>query len=78
MALASPPPHPVPATTVVCPGAPVGAPMSRCECAGVTFSEVASRIEAEGLTPEQVICGTGCAQTCGACLPDLLRFLAAR
>ena len=71
-AAASPAPcaHPAPAS--------FGPPMTRCECAGVTFAEVARRIEAEGLLPEQAIFRTRCGQNCGACLPDLRRFLAAR
>ena len=63
------------------PGAPaplLGPPMTRCECAGVSFAEVARRAEAEGVAPEQAIRRTGCGQNCGACLPDLRRFLAAR
>jgi bacterioferritin-associated ferredoxin len=52
--------------------------MTRCECAGVTFAEVARRLEAEGLHPEHAIRRTRCGQNCGACLPDLRRFLAAR
>jgi NAD(P)H-nitrite reductase large subunit len=52
--------------------------MTRCECAGVSFEEVARRIQADGLRPEQAIGGTRCGQTCGACLPDLQQFLAAR
>jgi NAD(P)H-nitrite reductase large subunit len=52
--------------------------MTRCECAGVTFTEVARRIEEDGLLPDQAIRRTRCGQNCGACLPDLHRFLAAR
>ena len=64
-----------------CPGptpAPFGPPMTRCECAGVAFAEVARRMEAESLQPEQAIARTRCGQNCGACIPDLRRFLAAR
>jgi hypothetical protein len=52
--------------------------MTRCECADVSFAEVARRLQAEGLAVEQVLRGSGCAQTCQACLPDLMRFLAQR
>jgi bacterioferritin-associated ferredoxin len=52
--------------------------MTRCECAGVTFAEVARRAEAEGVSAEQAIRRSGCGQNCEACLPDLRRFLAAR
>jgi bacterioferritin-associated ferredoxin len=57
---------------------PLGQAMTRCECAGVTFAEVARRVEAEGITPPQAIRRSGCGQTCEACLPDLMRFLARR
>jgi len=52
--------------------------MTRCECAGVTFEEVARRMHAERLAAEQVLRGTSCGQNCGACIPDLLGFLASR
>jgi NAD(P)H-nitrite reductase large subunit len=52
--------------------------MTRCECAGVAFAEVARRIEAEGASLDDVRARTGCARTCQACLPDLLASLAAR
>jgi bacterioferritin-associated ferredoxin len=50
--------------------------MTRCECAGVTFEEVARRMRAERLSAEQAVRRTGCGQNCGACIPDLLQFLA--
>jgi bacterioferritin-associated ferredoxin len=56
----------------------LGPPMTRCECAGVTFEEVARRIAAERLSADQAVLRTGCGQTCTACVPDLLRFLATR
>ena len=56
----------------------VGPPMTRCECAGVTFEEVARRMAAERLSADHAVRRTGCGQTCGACIPDLLRFLATR
>jgi bacterioferritin-associated ferredoxin len=59
-------------------GPPPGRAMTRCECAGVTFAEVARRAEAEGVSAEQAIRRSGCGQNCEACLPDLRRFLAAR
>jgi bacterioferritin-associated ferredoxin len=52
--------------------------MTRCECEGVTFAEVAHRAQAEGIAPEQAIRRSGCGQLCEACLPDLRRFLAGR
>jgi bacterioferritin-associated ferredoxin len=52
--------------------------MTRCECAGITFEEAARRMAAERLGAEQALRRTGCGQTCGACIPDLRRFLAGR
>lgn len=49
--------------------------MTRCECAGTPFDEVARRIETEGLTVAECARRTGCGQTCTACLPDLQAFL---
>lgn len=60
------------------PGPLVGPPMTRCECAGVTFEEVARRMAAERLSADQVVRRAGCGQNCGACIPDLARFLASR
>ncbi len=51
-------------------------PMTRCECSGVRFAEVARQMIVEGRPLEQVLCRTGCGQTCGACLPDLGVYLA--
>lgn len=60
-------------------GPPLVAPdMARCECAGDTFEEVARRMHAERLSAEQAVRRTGCGQNCGACIPDLLQFLARR
>jgi NAD(P)H-nitrite reductase large subunit len=52
-------------------------PMTRCECAGVAFAEIARQILVEGRPLDQVLRRTGCGQTCGACLPDLGVHLAA-
>ena len=49
--------------------------MTRCECSGVSFQEVARLMAREDLTADQAARRTGCGQTCGACLPDLRRFL---
>ena len=49
--------------------------MTRCECAGVTFVEVAYRMQYEGLSLPEVMNRTGCCQTCTACEPDLRSFL---
>ena len=60
------------------PGTAFGRAMTRCECAGVTFEEVARRLQAERALAEQALRRTGCGQTCGACLADLHAFLASR
>jgi bacterioferritin-associated ferredoxin len=52
--------------------------MTRCECACLSFEEVARRIETEGLTLPECARRTGCGQTCTACLPDLHAFLRRR
>ena len=65
-------------TTVAAGTPPVGPPMTRCECADASFEQVASAMRAETLPLDQVLGRTGCGQTCEACIPDLLRFLAGR
>lgn len=50
-------------------------PMTRCECSGVSFSQVAERVACEGVSVEDVMRRTGCGRTCTACVPDLQRFL---
>jgi bacterioferritin-associated ferredoxin len=50
--------------------------MTGCECAGVSFAELARRQREEGLSPDEACRRTGCGQTCTACLPDLKQFLA--
>ena len=53
--------------------------MSRCECAALSFQQIAALAERDGITEFELLCGkTGCASTCTACLPDLQAFLAAR
>ena len=49
--------------------------MTRCECADVSFPEVARQLAAGG-SLEEATRRTGCGQTCTACLPDLRKFLA--
>jgi bacterioferritin-associated ferredoxin len=49
-------------------------PMTRCECADVSFEEIA-REAAAGASFDEARRRTGCGQTCTACLPDLRRFL---
>ena len=57
---------------------PGPARMTRCECAGLSFDEVARRIREEGQPLEDVQDRTGCGRLCSACLPDLRDHLAAR
>jgi NAD(P)H-nitrite reductase large subunit len=52
--------------------------MTRCECAGCAFSEVARLMRSEGVGVEEACRRTGCGQTCGACVPDLHGFLRAQ
>jgi bacterioferritin-associated ferredoxin len=50
--------------------------MTRCECAGLAFEEIARVAEREGITAFEVLCRrTGCAATCTACRRDLEAFL---
>jgi bacterioferritin-associated ferredoxin len=52
--------------------------MTRCECTGLSFDEVARRVREEGHALEEVQDRTGCGRLCSACLPDLRDHLAAR
>ena len=52
--------------------------MTRCECSGCGFAEVARQMRSEGLGFEEACRRTGCGQTCGACIPDLQGFLQAQ
>jgi NAD(P)H-nitrite reductase large subunit len=55
-----------------------GRTMTRCECTGYSFDEIARRIEVQGQTLEAVQRETGCGRLCTACVPDLAEHLAAR
>lgn len=57
---------------------PIPRAMTRCECADVSFQEIAVRMDAERTTLDEVCLRTQCGSTCTACLPDLARFIAAR
>jgi hypothetical protein len=51
--------------------------MTRCECAELSFDELARR--ARKGSPENVLATeTGCGHLCTACLPDLCAHLDAR
>jgi bacterioferritin-associated ferredoxin len=52
--------------------------MTRCECAEMTFDEVARQVQEEGRSLEAIQDRTGCGRLCTACLPDLREHLAAR
>jgi NAD(P)H-nitrite reductase large subunit len=52
-------------------------PMTRCECAEVSFAEALRRVQAARPTVDEVAKRTGCGATCTACIPDLERFLGA-
>ena len=52
--------------------------MTRCECAGFSFAEIARRLRDEGATLDDLCVRTGCGGTCTACLPDLKLYLDSR
>lgn len=58
---------------VACPA--LALPMTRCECAGVSFVEIGKLLEAGEPLPS-ALARTGCADMCTACLPDLDSYLA--
>ena len=58
---------------VACPA--LALPMTRCECAGVSFVEIGKLLEAGEPLPA-ALARTGCADMCTACLPDLDSYLA--
>jgi bacterioferritin-associated ferredoxin len=66
--------HPVPEAPARC----LAPCMSRCECTGISFEELARLKTLEGLSVEETARRTGCGQTCTACLPDLKAYLASR
>ena len=56
-----------------------GRPMTRCECAELTFERIADLADREGIEGFGLLRKrTGCAETCTACKPDLEAFLDAR
>jgi bacterioferritin-associated ferredoxin len=55
-----------------------GRVMTRCECAGLPFDEIARRVRDDGLSLDTLQRETGCGRLCTACLPDLHEHLAAR
>ena len=51
--------------------------MTRCECTGIAFAEIERQVSVEGRPLGEILGRTGCALSCGACLPDLEARLAA-
>lgn len=60
------------------PARPWAPAMTRCECAELSFDEVARRVRSEGVPLEEIQERTGCGRLCSACLPDLRAHLAGR
>lgn len=53
--------------------------MTRCECAELSFEQIADLADREGIETFPFLCTrTGCCSTCTACGPDLKAFLDAR
>jgi bacterioferritin-associated ferredoxin len=52
--------------------------MTRCECAELSFDEVARRMRDQRLSLEALQERTGCGSLCTVCLPDLLDHVASR
>lgn len=50
--------------------------MTRCECTGTAFEELARRMAAEGRSLESLMAETGVGHLCTACVPDLRGFAA--
>jgi NAD(P)H-nitrite reductase large subunit len=55
-----------------------GRVMTRCECSGLGFEEIARRLRENGQTLDALQAETGCGRLCTACIPDLHDHLAAR
>ena len=55
-----------------------GRAMTRCECSGIRFEEIARLVRDEGKSLETLQAETGCGRLCTACLPDLREHLARR
>jgi len=65
-------------TAVLVETGPVGRTMTRCECSGLSFAEVARRLRENGQTLDALQAETGCGRLCTACVPDLHDHLAGR
>lgn len=53
-----------------------GRVMTRCECSGLAFEEVARRLRESGQSLDALQSETGCGRLCTACIPDLHDHLA--
>jgi NAD(P)H-nitrite reductase large subunit len=51
--------------------------MTRCECAEMTFADLARRLRERGASLDALLAETGAGLLCTACLPDLRAHLAA-
>lgn len=71
-------PIPVPEAAEHCCPPRVGRAMTRCECSGAPFTEIARQVHGEGRPLGEVLRRTGCGQTCTACLRELQAFLSSR
>ena len=65
-------------TAVLAETEQVGRVMTRCECSGLAFEEIARRMREDGKTLDALQTETGCGRLCTACIPDLRDHLAAR
>ena len=65
-------------STVLAEPVRCGRAMTRCECSGLPFDEIARRVREEARSLEAILAETGCGKVCTACLPDLHDHLAAR
>ena len=54
----------------------VGRVMTRCECSGLAFEEIARRLRESGQSLDALQSETGCGRLCTACIPDLHDHLA--
>jgi bacterioferritin-associated ferredoxin len=65
-------------STVLAEPVRCGRVMTRCECSGMRFEEIARLVCDEGQSLATLQAETGCGRLCTACLPDLHDHLAAR
>jgi len=56
----------------------IGRPMTRCECADLSFEDAVRHLPSGPPSVEELVRRTGCGGNCTACIPDLRRFLHSR